>query len=317
MNARDRFSMSELVARTGTSAATVRHYLSLGLLPPPQRAAVNRFLYDSRHEQALRIIRSLRERRRLSLPEIRRMLPSLAKMSGEQAFRTEMWDEVMRSHSGERSRRAPSARLLKVGMAAFDLHGFAEVRIDDLCQSAKLAKGSFYRHYSSKEDLFFAAAEAAAGEAGQAFVQAAGRGGMEDPGPVGLCEDEAALALARALVRHLPLILDLLALAAQRRPGHARVAQAVFTHLRSVVRSNLRPPAAPGADLRVVSNAVLFGIRHLIDDDPGLKNPGLKNPGLENPGLENAGPENAGPENALPANRGEPDGGVEVSLDHH
>lgn len=261
---RGRFSMSELVDRTGVSAATVRHYLSLDLLPPPHRVAANRFLYDCRHEQALRIIRSLRERRQLSLPEIRRLLPSLTKMPGEQAFRPEMWDEVMRSNSGEGSRRTPSGRLLQAGMAAFARHGFAEVRIDDLCQSAKLAKGSFYRHYSSKEDLFFAAAQAAANEAGQTFAGSAGAAGS-------LSEEEAAAVLARALTRHLPLILDLLALAAQRRPGHARVATAVFTQLRSVVRSNLVPAVRPGADLRVVSHAVLFGIRHLVDDNPGLE----------------------------------------------
>jgi len=272
MSGRDRFSMSELVARTGVSPATVRHYLSLELLPPPHRVAANRFLYDRRHEQALRIIRSLRERHQLSLPEIRQMLPSLAKMPAEQAFRPEMWDEVMKSHAGMGSRREPSARLLQAGMAAFARHGFAEVRIDDLCQSAKLAKGSFYRHYSSKEDLFFAAAQAAASEAGRAFAESAriGDGRGEGLGE-GLDEDEAAVVLTQALTRHLPLILGLLALAAQRRPGHARVARGVFAQLRSVVRSNLASSATPGADLRVVGQAVLLGIRHLVDDKPELE----------------------------------------------
>lgn len=262
MSAGGTFSMGELVRRTGVRPATVRHYLSLGLLPPPLRAAANRFLYDRRHEQALRVIRLLRERRQLSLTDIARMLPSLSKMPGDQAFHPEMWDQVMatRLHSG--SRRDPAARLLRAGMAAFSRHGFAEVRVDDVCRSAKLAKGSFYRHYRSKEDLFFATAVAAGAEAGRAFaetVDAVGRSG--DAGA--LSEADAELAMGRALAPHLPLMLDLLTQAAQRRPGHARVARSVFADLRRVVSVRL---GQPGADRRVVGQALLMGIRHLIDD---------------------------------------------------
>src|SRR5205085_1722118 len=65
MISRERYTMAELVERTGTTPATVRHYLELGLLPRPHRVATNRFLYDSRHEQAIRLIRLLRERRQL------------------------------------------------------------------------------------------------------------------------------------------------------------------------------------------------------------------------------------------------------------
>src|SRR5436190_21653292 len=42
----ERFPVGELVARTGVPAATVHHYLKLGLLPPAHRAARNRFLYE-------------------------------------------------------------------------------------------------------------------------------------------------------------------------------------------------------------------------------------------------------------------------------
>lgn len=264
------FSMGELVRRTGVHPATVRHYLSLGLLPSPQRAAANRFLYDRRHEQALRVVRLLRERRKLSLTEIARMLPSLSKMPGDQAFHPEMWDQVMAARLPSRGRRDPAARLLRAGMAAFSRHGFAEVRVDDVCRSAKLAKGSFYRHYRSKEDLFFATAVAAGTEVGQAFAEAlgsprrsrAGQGGRAEV-DADVTEAEAGLAMGRALAPHLPLMLDLLTQAAQRRPGHARVAESVFAELRRVVRSRL---GQPGADRRVVGQALLLGIRQLIDD---------------------------------------------------
>lgn len=281
--------MSDLVARTGVRPATIRHYLDLGLLPPAHQLAANRFLYDRRHEQALRMIRLLRERRHLPLAEIRRLLPSLSKMPEEQAFRPEMWDQVVEAQLGAGARRAPAARLLRAGMAAFARHGFAEVRVDDVCQSAKLAKGSFYRHYRSKEDLFFAAALAAGAEAGRAFTAAATATARAGPGPSGaggddgteggeaggggsqlggggLGPEEASAVLGRALTPHLPLVLDLLALAAQRRPGHARVAQALFADLHRVVRDGLDRPLAVEGERKVVGDALLLGIRHLMTD---------------------------------------------------
>lgn len=245
--------MSELMRRTGVQPGTVRHYLRLGLLPPPQRVAANRFLYDRRHEQALKLVRLLRERRHLPLSEIRRVLPGLTGMADQQAFRADMWEELVEAQLSAGTRRGPAARLLRAGMEAFNRHGFAEVRVDDLCRSARVAKGSFYRHYRSKEDLFFAAAAAAGDEAARAF---------EGDGS-GLSEGEAEVALSSALARRLPLLLDLLALAAQRRPGHARVAREVFSTLRAAVRSRLGPPADEDTGQRVLGAALLTGIRQL------------------------------------------------------
>ncbi|MBO0714562.1 MAG: MerR family transcriptional regulator, partial [Acidimicrobiales bacterium] len=77
MSMPERFTMADLVARTGVPAASVRHYLALGLLPEPQRVSSNRFVYDDRHVEALRLIRVLRERRHLGLSDIGALLPEL------------------------------------------------------------------------------------------------------------------------------------------------------------------------------------------------------------------------------------------------
>lgn len=272
MSVGERYPMAELVRRTGVAPATVRHYLSQGLIPPPQRVAKNRFLYDRRHEQALHLVKLLRERRQMPLAEIRRILPSLAKMPDQQAFRPEMWDEVAQGWPGQRS--SPAERLLAAGLAAFARHGFSEVTVDEVCRSAELAKGSFYLHYASKEELFFAAAMAAGTEVSRAFaIHARARLGCQAglDSPAGLPESEAGAELERAMTGHLPLLLDLLALAAQRRPGHARAAKAVFAELRRGVRAHLRSPVAEGADRRVVGEALVRSIRHVIgviDNDP-------------------------------------------------
>ncbi|HEY1636390.1 MAG TPA: TetR family transcriptional regulator [Acidimicrobiales bacterium] len=260
MITRERFTLAQLVERTGTTPATVRHYLDLGLLPRPHREAANRFRYDSRHEQAIRLIRLLQERRQLPLSQIRRLLPELLRIPGEQAFHPEMWDETVEVHLRERGRQLPSARLLRAGMAAFERHGFAEVRVDDVCRAAKVAKGSFYRHYRSKEELFFAAASAAGDEVARVF--------SAEAGPDGLDLDEAVGVLTEALSRHLPLLLDLMALAAQRRPGHARAARRIFAGLRAAVGEGVASGLdAEEAGALVVDRALSACLRRLVGDE--------------------------------------------------
>lgn len=241
-------SISDVVRRTGVPAATVHHYRRLGLLPHPERVAANRFLYDERHVQALRLIRALRQRRRLSLPEIRRVLPELMGLGEQEAFRPELWDQAVGLHLRSTRARSPATRLLDAGRRAFARHGFADVRVDDVCRSAKVAKGSFYRHFRSKEDLYFAACEATARDVASAFARgAAARRVSEEP---------ATALLAQCLEPQLPLLLDLLARAMQRHPGHAREAQKVFGMLASAVAERLRGAGTTAAASRVVERAV-------------------------------------------------------------
>src|SRR5690242_6296579 len=88
-------SIAELVSLTGVPPATVHYYLRQGLLPPPRQAAPNRFVYDDRHVQALRLIRTLRDQRGLPLAMIRRILPELLALEEEEAFRPELWDRAL------------------------------------------------------------------------------------------------------------------------------------------------------------------------------------------------------------------------------
>jgi DNA-binding transcriptional MerR regulator len=94
------FTMSDLVERTGVAATTIHHYQRLGLLPPPERVASNRFRYTDLHVQAVKLIRVLRERRRLPLETIRRVLPELL-THDEHAFRPRMWEQVVTTDAHE------------------------------------------------------------------------------------------------------------------------------------------------------------------------------------------------------------------------
>lgn len=250
------FSMSELVRLTHVAPSTIRYYITTGLLPPARQVASNRYLYDDRHVESLRLIRLLKERRHLPVEAIRRIMPDLLLLPADGAFRPEMWEVVVEARERSTRLSSPGARLLEAGIAAFDSHGYAEVRVDDVCQAAHVAKGSFYRHFASKEELFFAAARAVAARAAEHFAEAVG----ETP----IQPDEAVGLLADGLRPHLSLVLDLVALAAQRRPGHGRVLREVFTELHRTVRTRLVPMAPPVAAEEVLERALMNGIRQVV-----------------------------------------------------
>jgi AcrR family transcriptional regulator len=56
------------------------------------------------------------------------------------------------------------AQLLALGRAAFAVHPYDEVSIDDLAKQAKLSKGLFYYYFPTKRDLYLAGLRATSHE---------------------------------------------------------------------------------------------------------------------------------------------------------
>ena len=50
-------------------------------------------------------------------------------------------------------------KLLDAALYVIRAKGYSAARVEDICEAAGLTKGSFFHHYSSKEDLALAAAE--------------------------------------------------------------------------------------------------------------------------------------------------------------
>ncbi len=245
------FTMSEVVAQTGIAPSTIRYYIATGLVPPGHRIAANRHLYDERHIESLRLVTLLKQRRKLPLEAIRKVLPELLVLPADGAFRPEMWEQIVEARARSTAGSSPYARLLAAGIVAFNRHGYAEVRVDDVCGSAKIAKGSFYRHFASKEELYFAAVREVANRVAERFVESLGAG------------TDAYDALVAALEPNLALLLDLMALAAQRRPGHGRVLREIFTSLYRTVRSQLPVTSATSTD-DLLDSALLTGVRRML-----------------------------------------------------
>src|SRR5207247_8661019 len=135
-----------------------------------------------------------------------RVLPELLALEPPEAFLPEMWDRALAPRARDR-KRDPASRLLAAAREAFARRGFGEVNVDELCRAAGIAKGSFYRHYRSKEELFLKVSEATADEVADRFRNE--RTASESP----------AETLARVLAPRLPIFLDLFSRALQGKPG--------------------------------------------------------------------------------------------------
>ena len=245
MGAEATFTLGDLVQRTRVPATTIHHYQRLGLLPPPDRVARNRFVYDDRHVQALRLIRLLRERRRLGLATIGRILPQLLAQD-EQAFRARMWENVIATDVDDTTTQA-RARILAVARRAFSAHGFANVSVADICDEVGMGKGTFYELFASKEDLFVAAARALVDDLVAALDARA-------PGHP-LAAKTITTVLDDALGDEAPLLVEAALRGAHGKPDDARVAREAAATLRDAVARRLR--AARAGDTRVAARQIV------------------------------------------------------------
>ena len=57
------------------------------------------------------------------------------------------------------SRHESKTRILNAAMQVIRSKGYSATRIEDICEAAGLTKGSFFHHFSSKEELAIAAAD--------------------------------------------------------------------------------------------------------------------------------------------------------------
>jgi AcrR family transcriptional regulator/predicted DNA-binding transcriptional regulator AlpA len=237
MTAAGRYTIAELVERTGIPATTIHHYRNAGLLPPPERIGANRFRYNERHVQALRLIRLLRDRRRLPLPTIREVLPELLASGDTEAFHADTWEAALTGRS-----EVPDATRERIVTAAVDLfaaRGYGDVAVSDVAAQAGTAKGSVYRHFESKEALFAAAVESVvAGVVGDVRAAADRAGGQLEP-------SAAMVTLVMAATPGFMLLLELTAGSLRGQPGHRELADAAFTCFVDGVGPVLAGPGTP------------------------------------------------------------------------
>lgn len=249
----DRFSMAELSERSGVPASTVHHYVRRGLLPPPLRVSAKHFLYGPEHVDSLRVIRHLRLRQRLPLARIAEMLPEIL-ADGAEGFEAPVPD-------GDGPRISTVAeRILDVAIEAFGQHSYGEVSIADLCSGANVAKGTFYRHFDSKGQVFVRAADKVVLQSLTRFREALEQG-PQAPDP-----QAAGTACAAALRPGLPVLLELAKRAMLNEPDYVHEARDAFRTLVAEMGDILRPGDADNRALAgmVILDAIAQVFRGLV-----------------------------------------------------
>jgi AcrR family transcriptional regulator len=254
------FPVSVLARRTGVSVPTIHHYRRLGLLPPATAVAPNRFLYGERHVAALTIIRLLRDRQHLPLETVRELLPDL--LSGSpQDLAPDAWDALLASRLSDTATGQPRERLLAVARVAFARRGYDGASVGEICDAAGIAKGSFYRYFDSKDDIFVAAASSTVDAVGQAL----------DQQPGSLSEAQAVGALRSLLEPLAPLLLEAATRELRSEAAAAGVVAGVAQGLAARVLPRLaaRGARAIPAARRVVDTVLVSLVRPAL----GLRSP--------------------------------------------
>ncbi|MDE0652387.1 MAG: TetR family transcriptional regulator [bacterium] len=254
----DAFSMADLVGRTGVPASTVHHYVRRGLLPPPARVTPKRFLYGPEHVEALVVIRNLRRRQRLSLARIAEVLPEILADRGDGSG-------TAGAHGADAQAATVAERILDVAIEAFGLHSYGEVSVADLCAGADVAKGTFYRHFDSKGQVFVRAAERVVLQSLARFREQLAEG----PQPPDM--QAAAAACAVALRPALPVLLELAKRAMLHEPTYVSEARDTFRLLVDEMGEILQPNEADNRRIAgmVVLDSVTQVFRGLVGGGGG------------------------------------------------
>jgi AcrR family transcriptional regulator len=236
-----RYTIRDLVEKTGVPAASIHHYRNAGLLPAPERVGARRFRYSDRHVHALRLIRLLRERRRLPLPAIKDVLPELLAGGDEQAFHASRWDDVVTGRT--EAVEVVRGRIVAAAVSLFAARGYAGVAVNDVAAEAGVAKGSLYRYFESKDALFAAAVESVVARVVDGVAAEAER---ERAGTDGLLEPKAAIpALLVAAWPGVMILLDLAAGSLRNQPGQRELADAALGTFVDGVGPLLAGPGSP------------------------------------------------------------------------
>ncbi len=113
----------------------------------------------------------------------------------------------------------------------FVARGYADVNIADVADAVGVGKGTVYRHFASKEELFRAAAAAAVRGVGRGRGRGVRGARLARQRPARGRRREAEWLLAAVIEPELPLLLDFVNRALRREPGRAEEARTLFGSL--------------------------------------------------------------------------------------
>ena len=155
------YRINELEKLSGITRRNVHFYLGQGLLHPPRRTGRTMAYYDDGHLAELDFIRRSRARG-TPLFAIKEQLSSrLGRVTAKRVAAEPAAERHARKNgnNGARRGRPPGrgemrTRILDVGCRLFLSKGFKATAVSDIIGELNVGKGTFYFHYSNKDELF-------------------------------------------------------------------------------------------------------------------------------------------------------------------
>lgn len=146
MNGPRYYKISELSRLASVPVPTIRFYLKEGLLGPAVKTGRTMAFYTDDHLERLSLIRRMRRDEGKSISRIKGELGSMPEnppVPGEGAITSsEKRDEI-----------------ISAAIGLFIKNGLGGTSIDDIAAEAHIGKGTFYRYFKDKNDLFIECAE--------------------------------------------------------------------------------------------------------------------------------------------------------------
>ncbi len=154
--------VSQLSRESEIAPSAIHYYVQMGLLHRPRKVGLNVHLYDETHLARLRQIRQLKEKKGLSLAEIKRLLEGGDSSDGSATFpdgqvetgrltSTPVRDGDDGGKSEEQENRD---KILDMAIRLFSEKGYENTKISDITEALRMGKGTFYIYFKNKRELF-------------------------------------------------------------------------------------------------------------------------------------------------------------------
>jgi AcrR family transcriptional regulator len=154
-----RIKMKELSLISGISKATIYNYLKIGILHPPNKVGLSLAVYDMTHLAVLKRIRELREKEKIPLRKMNKLLleEKIDLTTSSQEEKAELLisllEEEKRSAMIQKN-EMKKIEILDAAIALFSKKGYETFTIEDIADSLHMAKSTVYLYFKSKEELF-------------------------------------------------------------------------------------------------------------------------------------------------------------------
>lgn len=146
MNSTNYYKISELSRISLTPIPTIRYYIKEGLLPAAIKTGKTSAYYTNDHLARLQLIKKLQTEEQRSLASIKDELDRMPPVSSPD-------DDTVIVSSEKRN------AIVSAAIDLFINKGPGETSIDDIVNKASIGKGTFYKYFRDKDDLFIQCAD--------------------------------------------------------------------------------------------------------------------------------------------------------------